>query len=52
MKRSRDSPFISIGKNVIIRRNSVVQALRIGDNVLIGEHCVIVLYTSCCVTVG
>ena len=43
----RGKPFISIGQNVIIQHSSSIQALRIGDNVLIGAHCVLVIHSFC-----
>ena len=42
IKDRRESPLISIGKNVIIKEGSNIYANQIGDNVIIGKNATIV----------
>ena len=42
IKDRRESPLISIGKNVIIKEGSNIYANQIGDNVIIGKSVTIV----------
>ena len=42
IKDRRESPLISIGKNVIIKEGSNIYANQIGDNVIIGKNVTIV----------
>ena len=42
LRDRRESPLISIGKNVIIKEGSNIYANQIGDNVIIGKNVTIV----------
>ena len=42
LRDRRESPLISIGKNVIIKEGSNIYANQIGDNIIIGKNATIV----------
>ena len=50
IKDRRESPLISIGKNVIIKEGSNIYANQIGDNVIIGKNVTIVKWIDNSIT--
>lgn len=50
LRDRRESPLISIGKNVIIKEGSNIYANQIGDNVIIGKNVTIVKWIDNSIT--